>query len=510
MMRSEIAVIVLSAAVLVAASFVLQSRIDLTFSDEGYIWYGSWRTALGEVPLRDFRAYQPGRYVWSASWSFVLGNGILGLRASAALFQFIGLAFGLAAVRRISASWLTVWGIGFLFLLWMYPYYKIFEHALILIFLYTSIVLIEAPTLRRHFGIGVLVGLMAMFGETDAFTGTVSSFGLILFIWFKADRSDLLKKLAAWAAGITVGYLPMLVAFVLLPGFFESFLQRIFFVFQRDTLNLPLPVPWPWTINFNTGKIKLGHHLSKGIFFLLLPSFCAIVGFYLIRMKDDLKTRAPLIASFFTLSTYIFYSFSRADIGHLTFSIPPLILGILSLPRFRHAPLARIQFAGAFLALFVLSSFAVGTQHPLYKKLRAGKNPYLEVSVLGDRLWVPPQTAELLRVMQAINAGIGQEERILIAPHWPGFYPILQRKSPWWDTYIAWNTSEHEQDQMIAALHSPPVDWIILGDVSLGGTYVLEFRRTHTQVWNYIQENYVPIEGTGLPQQYQLLKKHAP
>src|SRR2546423_2989183 len=56
----------ISEAVLLGAAvsltvFALQWRYGFLWSDEGWLWYISQRTALGQVPLRDFFSYDPGR-----------------------------------------------------------------------------------------------------------------------------------------------------------------------------------------------------------------------------------------------------------------------------------------------------------------------------------------------------------------------------------------------------------------------------------------------------------------
>jgi hypothetical protein len=89
----------------VALSFLFSYNVDINLADEGYLWYGTWRTSLGEVPMRDFQSYDPGRYYWSAIWSKMFGSGIISLRIAISLFQILGLSLGLSALRRVTRSW---------------------------------------------------------------------------------------------------------------------------------------------------------------------------------------------------------------------------------------------------------------------------------------------------------------------------------------------------------------------------------------------------------------------
>ena len=502
----------LLATMLVVLLFVLQGYIGLNLADEGFLWYGTWRTSVGEIPLRDFQAYDPGRYVWGAFWFRLWGNdGLIALRVSNALFQILGLTCGLLTVRRLTRSPWLLTGTGLILLLWMYPRHKLFESSIALAAVYVAVLLIERPTLRRHCLAGLFVGWAGFMGRQHGFYTAVSFFLLIGFVWLKLSRHKLWARYGVWVAGVFIGYLPMFLMLATIPKFWQAFLESILFLVRFRNTNLPLPVPTLWTIPFGQlGLWQTFWAVSVAFGFALLPIFNAASLIYLLWQRPaKLQQQPVLIGATFLSLTYIHYAFSRADIPHLAQGIDPMLVGLMAVV----ASLMRSQFwawgVSLLASLVFITMFGIGQVMPLVVKASSVK-PYVQLNVSGDRLWVHPATAEFVRTVEALHQQwVRPDELMLLAPHIPTLYPILRQRSPTWDIYWLFPERPERQHDIIAELEQTNTNWILVGDFALDGRDELRFQNTHSLIWQMLTDEFESIPANNLPVNYKFLnRKH--
>lgn len=497
---------------LVSCSFLLQGNIGLNLADEGFLWCGSVQTSGGDVPLKDFQSYSPGRYYWSVAWFKLFGSGIVGLRMSNALFQALGLCFGLLVARRSVSSLWILFLLGILLTVWMFPRHKLFEPSLAMAAIYFAVLLIDKPSVQRHFISGLFVGLAAFFGPNHGLYCAAAFFLLIMFIRLKTSTGNLPRRLVCWGLGIVVGFSPMIFMVIFVPGFFDTLVASLASIFRTGG-NLPLPAPWPWVVISNISKapnietLYAAFQLFGSLCFLLMPIFyVAVILTALFSGSGFWRKGSVLIACAMVGVFYQHHAFSRADMGHLAQAVPPFLIGIVAIPY--AFGIEKNKWITPVMTLIVCTGIFSGLwAHDYYHyfQARRANNHFIQHKVGSDLLLINPGQAQLMDSVAKIVAGRSEKaDDVLIAPHWPGFYPVLNRKSPVWELYFLFPATEASQKRMIKDMEAANVKIIILGDVDLDGRDELRFQNTHPLLWTHILSKFEPTPAEGLPNNYKL------
>jgi hypothetical protein len=497
--------VLLLAIVLLGASFAVQGRQGINLADEGFLWYGAQQTAHGKVPLRDFQSYDPGRYYWSAAGTFLFGDGLVALRFSETVFQVIGLWAGLLAASRVVQNWALLAAVGLMLTLWMFPSHKLFDSTLLLCGIWIAVRLIEEPSPARIFTAGFFVGLCVFFGRNHALYNFLAQASLLLFLHFKLRPLLSMSHLGMWVAGIMAGLVPTIAMFVGVPGFFASYIESIQSIFRHGT-NLALPVPWPWRVSPNSAAGRTQFLL--GIFLIALPlGYLAAITVSMSMRSQTIKAHALFIACAFVGLFYLHHAFSRADFSHLAQVIHPFTLAALALLGFLGA---RKSYHWAVIAVLIAAAlFTVGRQMPIYQRITSS-TPWVPCDA-GGKIFVPSSTNRLFTCLRKFAAeNIAPREGVLIAPFTPTLYPILSHESPLWDLAYYFPATAQRQEAMIHELAAKNVNWAIISDTPLDKREDLRFSATHELVWQYLMENFEPIESPCLAKSMKILHRKHP
>ena len=494
------------ATFVVLMSFVWQGNKGFSLFDEGFLWYGAQRVILGEVPIRDFMAYDPGRYYWSATLMHLWGDdGIVALRGAVAVFQAMGLFVGLLLIagspKKHNLLYLALSAITLI--AWMFPRHKLFDIALCLFLIGVLAFLIDKPISRRYFLAGLCVGVVATFGRNHGVYGVAGSLGVILWLHLKSiEASGLIKGFTLWAAGVITGFMPILLMALLVPGFAVSFKDSILYLFELKSTNIPLPIPWPWLVNFNAVPLNVAiRGVLIGLFFIGAVVFGVLSIVWVVWQRLHNKQVSPaLVAASFLALPYAHYAYSRADINHLAQGVFPLLVGCLVLLSTQSA---KIKWPLAFIlgaaSLWVMYIFHPGGQ------CRDSKQCVM-VEITGSNLRVDRGTASDVKLLRRLAGQYAPEgQSFIAAPFWPGAYALLKRKSPMWEIYPLLPRSQAFQQTEIERIKMAKPGFALILDQPLDGRDDLRFNNTHPIIDHYIIDNFEALANSPHPS-YRIYK----
>lgn len=500
----------LSMAGLVSAlAFLLQGHYGLGLSDEGYFWYGVQRVLVGEVPLRDFGSYDPGRYYFAAVLLGLAGdNGLIALRAVSAIVQAIGIYAALILVidgsrhsgrLRLAATLLAS---AIILALWMFEHYKQYDRTVAILLVLMLARLLQMPNRGRYFAFGITVGLAAVFGRNHGLYGAIG--GILALLYLAYERRDgkagfhFSAGSLYWGAGVVAGYSPILLLSIFAPGFFDAFIASNLMLLDMGVTNLTIPIPWPWILPLGTPSLEeIAKAMVQGSLFvaLLLASVAGPV--YVAYRRVKLRPLQPsLVAAIFLAPAYAHYAVSRADVYHLAIGLLPLLIGTL----IALAAVSRKTLAGVGLAVVLAASLLVTFPfHPIERECGRQTNRYgcTRLIVGQDEFTVRLLTAHLVGDLRKMAAATPPEREVLILPWLTGAYAVLGKRSPVWDTYAAFPRSDAFQRAEIERIRQARPGMIYVANSALDGNPALTYSNTNPLIFRHIVENYVLVTRLG-------------
>ncbi|MDM0028685.1 hypothetical protein [Variovorax saccharolyticus] len=469
--------------------------------DEGFFWYGVQRILHGEVPLRDFQAYDPLRYYWSAALMAVSGQtGMIALRATNAALQVLALLCGLAAIAhsaRREGQLACLVAASVTLSAWMIPHFKMADLAASILLVGALTMLIAAPVARCYLVTGICVGFAACLGRNHGIYGLAATCAAIL--WLNMNRVEgpsLVRAALLLAAGVVIGFLPAIVMLLLIPGFAIGFWDTIRFQFSYKATNIGLPVPWPWRADFSGPADVIVRDVMLGLFFIAAPLFGVLALARVIWHRWHRRAVVPAFAaSAFLALPYSHYAFSRADFYHLAFGIFPMLIGCFALALTRPGLATR---RGATAVLLLASVSTMYSFHAGWQCRLQGQCTSVEVS--GSRMRVDLTTAKELAMIERIARQYAPDGRNFVAaPLWPGAYALLERKSPTWEIYGLFQRPPAFEEAEIARIKAAAPGFALVYDLALDGDERLRFKISHPLTYRYFVDNFERVPNPSRP-----------
>ena len=415
--------------------FVLFRGWGLSLWDEGFLWYGAQRVMAGEVPIRDFQAYDVGRYYWSAAvMSLLRDNGIVAMRVSNMVLQIAAVGswrLTRCFARRHRPGSGMAWRSEFRSfygrtqtsrwpITWQSPLCSGRWHCFL-----------NDPPYSERLPMGSLWEPWRFSGAITAFTEPSPGWPLFVsrmeakqYPICPGTRMVLSRNLARLSAD--AGH-PCCRAGPSKPllGRHQVSL-RVWCDEYRATVAAAV-----------VGSVRpatLGHSSGRGTVrraFPALPAFGALgIGVLCARFFGRHATATPVFASaVFLRGPLLALRVGTGGSPRLALGIFPFLTGIWTLPWTTAAPRTRAVLAGAVCGASLLILLPA---HPEFST--AARATWKTITVAGDVLTVGPTTASEIELLTSLAERCGDADRLFLAlPFWPGAYAALQQRSPTWE-----------------------------------------------------------------------------
>jgi hypothetical protein len=446
----------------------------------------------GEVPIRDFRAYDPGRYLLYGTWMRIFGTDLISMRRCTLVFRFAGISAAFGALWLGTGAWPPTLAGGALVTAWMYPPHRQIDLTGALTATFVAVLLATHPGPWTAFASGLFTGLMVLLGLNH---GLYAGVGYLATLGVLGAHHVVGFTLFGWfAAGLGIGLLPMSLALLLCQGFFATYWEeKIRRIFRRGSTNLSLPIPWLWRTKPQHLKY-IPRWVARliQVAFTVMPLSLIPCVFGLSGLLDGSPTALALAGASALSFGYLHHAFSRADYQHLCQGAPPVIVTL---------GLALSTIHWGWIALALLAGLSFWRIHlPWESYPRAGPSPPLVYTNFGSlRLRLEPSDAALFHQIQMlVEDWTKPGDSVAFVPLHICMYPLLDRRPAIYDTFCVYPASKDEDARMIEQLSASGTRFVLVYEVDLDNRPDLRFSQTHPNTWAFLNQAFNHLDTRGI------------
>lgn len=477
-------------SVIIGIYFYLSYNVGFNLADEGYLWYGTIRVLNKEVPIRDFRAYDPGRYYWCALFAFFFNKSLLTIRFANITVAWLALSITSFIIFTVTSSWALTLLFPIISIFWMTPIYKIIDTATPLFTIIFLFLMVSQPSPITISVAAFWIAFSLFIGANHFLYNGLAFLGAMLFFLIKINFLTVFDVLLFTLIGGLTGLIPTIV-FLMIPGTYSAYYRKkIKKVFSRGTTNLKIPIPFFWKPipKGLQSKIKTTQ-LLLGLQSIILPVFYIFGIIYTVLFASTESDYLLFTASLVGL-TYLNHYYSRADKDHITSITIPFIIGIIAINN-------PILLSLSIVYLLYMSYGIVGSAfYDMLSISKYGQNSR-KLNRTNASVWLDePYGNHIEQLVKKIESNSTKRCNIFLAPMWVGLFPLLDRKSEVYDTFPVYPATKMEQQTMINQIKDGNIGFAAIENVNLDGQEYLRFENTYSLVWAYLSENFELLDST--------------
>jgi hypothetical protein len=339
----------------------------------------------------------------------------------------------------------------------------------------------ETKNASYIFWAGVSAGLNLL-SKQNLGLASLAAFGILSFLSFKKGENH--KLISFYGSALVVFLIGALIISFRNPTFagISKFISRSVSAGIGETLFWP----YPFFSKPNLGLYGIARWTGKMLLYNLAPASLVIGIFLLIKGKlENILLKTTFI---FTMVHYWAVSWPIADLAHVGFGVPAIIMLFSSWTK------VKIKGVRAFSVISIIFLLGIGFYKAFFLRYYTFEAPFRfqrnPITIRKERILGDESHAFLSNSLLKAKEELFGDESVFVHPYAPMIYFILDKEPPVPELYtVDWILDEENQREVISELKKNNIKWVVIE--------IWRELGSKSHITQYIAENFSSVRRIG-------------